>query len=124
MDVKILCAVGLGAAVLAGCAQKDEAVSYRRDVAPVLAARCASCHVPGQPGYESSGLDVRTYASLMKGTRFGAVVIPGDPLTSALVMLVEGRADPSIKMPHGQQPLTEQQIKAIHGWVQQGAQDN
>ena len=37
----------------------------------------------------------------MKGTRYGAVIKPGDSFASTLIMLVEGRADPSIKMPFG-----------------------
>ena len=60
----------------------------------------------------------------MKGTRFGPVVKPGDTLTSTLIMLVEGRADPSIKMPHGRQPLSKDEIGALRAWVEQGAKNN
>jgi hypothetical protein len=112
-------------AIAAGCARKPTEVSYQRDVAPILQKHCASCHVPGQPGYAASGFDLQGYDSLMKGTRYGPVVLPGDPLTSVLVMLIEGRADPSIKMPHGgANPLTEAEIKTIHEWVKQGARNN
>jgi uncharacterized membrane protein len=46
-------------------------------------------------------------------------------LTSVLVMLIEGRADPAIKMPHGgAAPLTDTEIKTIRAWVQQGAHNN
>lgn len=125
MNLVCLSAVAVSLAVAAGCAHKQEPVSYQKDVAPILAANCASCHVPGQPGYAASGFDLGGYDSLMKGTKFGAVVIPGDPLTSVLVMLIEGRADPSLKMPHGgAPPLTEQQIKTIRRWVKQGAKNN
>jgi hypothetical protein len=112
-------------AIATGCARKPAEVSYQRDVAPILQKHCASCHVPGQPGYAASGFDLHGYDSLMKGTRYGPVVLPGDPLTSVLVMLIEGRADPSIKMPHGgANPLTEAEIKTIHEWVKQGARNN
>jgi uncharacterized membrane protein len=61
----------------------------------------------------------------MKGTSFGPVVLPGDALASVLVMLIEGRADPSINMPHGgAKPLTQQQITTIRRWVEQGAKNN
>jgi hypothetical protein len=120
----ILAALSL--AVAPGCAHKhQQEVSYKTDVAPILAANCASCHVPGQPGFAASGLDLGSYDSLMKGTKFGPVVLPGDPLTSVLVMLIEGRADPSIKMPHGgAKPLTADEIKVIRRWVKQGAKNN
>jgi len=124
---RLLCLVlaSLSVAIAPGCARKQPEVSYKNNVAPILAANCASCHVPGQPGYIASGFDLGGYDSLMTGTRFGPVVIPGDPLTSALVMLIEGRADPSLKMPHGDaKPLTRDEIKTIRRWVKQGAKNN
>ena len=123
---KVVC-LAVAALVLAigpGCARKQE-VSYQKDVAPLLAKHCASCHMPGQAGYVVSGFELKDYQSLMKGTSFGPVVLPGDALTSVLVMLIEGRADPSIKMPHGGANLmTETEIKTIRDWVQQGAKNN
>lgn len=125
MTFVCLCSTALALASVAGCARKQEQVSYQKDVAPILQAKCAACHVPGQQGYVASGFDLSGYDSLMKGTKFGAVVIPGDPLTSVLVMLIEGRADPSLKMPHGgAQPLTKDEIKTIRRWVKQGAKNN
>ena len=107
-----------------GCARKQE-VSYQKDVAPLLAKHCASCHTPGQAGYVVSGFELKDYQSLMKGTSFGPVVLPGDALTSVLVMLIEGRADPSINMPHGgANPLAKDEIATIRLWVEQGAKNN
>jgi len=108
----------------AGCAGKQE-VSYQKDVAPLLAKHCAACHTPGQAGYVVSGFELKDYESLMKGTSFGPVVLPGDALTSVLVMLIEGRADPSINMPHGgANPMTKEEIATIRLWVEQGAKNN
>jgi hypothetical protein len=61
----------------------------------------------------------------MKGTKFGPVVKPGDSFTSALVMLVEGRADPSLRMPHdeGDKP-SEKEIELVKAWIDQGAPNN
>jgi hypothetical protein len=100
-------------------------VSFAGDVKPILDKRCGECHMPGQPGYEASGLGFATYDELMKGTRFGAVVIPGDSLGSNLVILVEGRADPSITMPHGDsEPLLQGEIQTLRLWIDQGAANN
>lgn len=105
--------------------QREPAVSYQKDVVPILDQHCKACHLPGQPGYVVSGFDVGTYESLMKGTKFGPVVLPGDPLTSVLVMLVEGRVDPSLKMPHGNATTpTAEQIQTLRLWVEQGAKNN
>jgi hypothetical protein len=119
-SVAALCAF-----VASGCGQRDSTVSFQQAVAPVLAKHCESCHLPGQAGYVVSGFDLTGYDSLMKGTQFGPVVLPGDPLTSVLVMLVEGRVDPSLRMPHGDgAPLSEAEILTIRRWVEQGALNN
>lgn len=115
-------AVGL---LAASACERTPTVSYQKDVVPILDQHCKSCHLPGQAGYVVSGFEVGSYESLMKGTQFGPVVLPGDPLTSVLVMLIEGRVDPSLKMPHGDATTpTQEQILTIRRWVEQGAKNN
>jgi len=61
----------------------------------------------------------------MEGTQFGPAVLQGDPLTSVLVMLIEGRVDPALKMPHGNATTpTKEEILTIRRWVEQGAKNN
>lgn len=113
------------ALLLAACQPQPKEISYAHDVAPILEKHCKSCHVPGQAGYVVSGFELQSYDTLMKGTQYGPVVLPGDPLTSVLVMLIEGRADPSLKMPHGEaEPLDPDDIATIRQWVEQGAKNN
>ncbi len=116
------CALALAVLLLTACAQRQ--VSFKADVQPILKKHCEECHREGGEGQQKSGLLLSSYESLMKGTRFGPVVKPGDNLTSVLVMLVEGRADPSIKMPHGRRPLSAEEIALVRGWVEQGARNN
>lgn len=104
------------------CAKKE--ISYAADVQPILKQYCLECHVPGGAGYEASAFDMSSYESLMKGGKFGPFVIPGDPMSSTLNMLVEGRADPSIRMPHGREQLTKREIEILRDWVQEGAKSN
>ena len=114
----------LVAAASSGARAAEEQVSYKLDVQPILQSRCTSCHQPGGEGYQVSGLDLTSYQGLMKGTKHGAIVVPGDPLTSNLMVLVEGRAHPKVRMPHGQRPLLKQQTEILRLWVKQGAKDN
>lgn len=127
MNARSLCCLAAAAVaflVLAGCGQAPD-VSYAKDVSPILDKHCKSCHVAGQAGYVVSGLELASYETLMKGTQYGPVVLPGDPLTSVLVMLIEGRADPSLRMPHGNaKPLDPADIATIRKWVEQGAKNN
>jgi len=108
---------------LLGCGEKP--VSYGAEVKPFTDKYCMRCHGEGGKGSETSGLRMDDYESLMKGTKHGPVVKAGDSFTSALVMLVEGRADPSLRMPHddGEAPSPEE-IEVVKVWIDQGAKNN
>ena len=100
-------------------------ISFKTDVRSILDDYCMGCHVPGGKGYEKSGLDLRTYQSLMKGTKFGPVITPGSSLTSTLNVLVSGHADPAISMPFGiKGGLPKEKVEILNKWVNQGAKDN
>lgn len=116
--------VGLAFAsfALPGCGER--AVSYSAQVEPIIEKRCMECHQPGGSGYEASGLDMTSHASLMRGTRYGSIIEPGEPMNSVLNQLVEGRAHPSITMPHGGNRLPESEIALLRTWVAQGAPSN
>lgn len=111
-----------GITLLAACGERT--VSFATDVQPIIARHCLECHADGKPGHEKSGLKLSSYDDLMRGTRFGPVVKPGDSLSSVLTMLVEGRADPSLTMPHGRAPLPQESIRLLKAWVEQGAKNN
>ena len=111
-------------AALAVTACAPSGLSYNKDVQPILSKNCSECHAPGQKGFEASGLDTTSYQALMKGGKFGKLVKPGDALSSALNMLVEGRAHSSIQMPHGRAKLPEKEIEILKVWVNEGAKNN
>jgi len=119
-----LAALGLFPLVMAACGG-DPQVSFSADVQPILAQNCLHCHQTGGLGEVASGLNMTSYDGLMKGTKNGPMVIAADVEGSNLLVLIEGRADPSISMPHGQQqPLSKQDIQTIRLWIQQGAKNN
>ncbi len=108
---------------LATVAQSE--ISYKNDVLPIIHDYCLSCHQPGGKGYEKSGLNMTSYESLMKGTKFGAVIKPGDSFTSILIQVIEGRVHASIKMPFGMDGgLAKDKIEILKKWVNQGAKNN
>ena len=119
----LVCAVL--ATFLAGCASQPQ-VSFQRDVYPILENNCLACHMPPQgKGYVKTRLNMQSYDTLMQGTLYGPVIVPGDSSHSVLNMLVEGRGDASMRMPHGRdEPLTPQEIEVLRLWVKQGAQNN
>ena len=102
----------------------EEIVSFKEDILPLLKWRCASCHETGGAGYEKSGLDLTSYAGLMKGTKFGPMVIPREPESSNLMLLLDWRAAPALRMPHGKKQLSSCDRSSIRSWIRQGAKDN
>jgi hypothetical protein len=116
---------GVFLALLAGCAAR-QTVSFHQDVYPILETNCLACHRPpdGQ-GFLKTRLGMESYQSLMRGTRYGPVIVPGDGGKSIFSMLVEGRADASLRMPHQRnKPLSAREIGILRLWVDQGARDN
>jgi mono/diheme cytochrome c family protein len=98
--------------------------SFAEDVMPIFRGRCISCHQPGGEGYAKSGLDLTTYAGVMKGTKYGPMVIPGDPQSSNLMWLLDWRGSPETRMPHGKKKLSTCDRDAIRAWIREGAKNN
>jgi Planctomycete cytochrome C len=123
-------ALGIGMVISVGmvnapsaCAAED-IVSFKDDILPLLKWRCASCHESGGAGHEKSGLDLTSYAGVMKGTKFGPMVVPRDPESSNLMLLLDWRASPALRMPHGKKQLSSCDRGSIRTWIRQGAKDN
>ena len=93
------------------------AVSYSREVAPIFALHCNSCHGDAET---AGGLEIRTYAGLMKS---GAIV-PGDPDGSQIVQFIEGKRGEEHRMPLGGVRLTAEQIARIRRWIAEGARED
>jgi hypothetical protein len=105
----------------AGCVTQPR-ISYQRDIVPIIENKCLACHVPpGGAGYRRVRLNMDSYRSIMEGSLYGPVIVPGDSKHSTLNMLVEGRIDTSIRAPH---PLTAEEIETFRLWVDQGAINN
>jgi len=110
--------------MMAGCA-REETISFSRDVRPILDQNCIACHQEGGEGMEASGFSMMSYDDLMRGTKFGPMVIAGDSAGSNMIVLMEGRADPSISMPHGaMKRVPKADIDTIRAWIDQGAKNN
>ena len=99
-------------------------VTYANDVEPIIQKHCAVCHVSGQQGARESGLVMDSYESLMKGTPFGQVINPGSAMSSSLYILISGKDRLTVTMPHGNMPLSDEEIETIRVWIENGAVEN
>ena len=128
MNKKALWSLGALLSTLAGHANlalaAQAVLSFQEDVFPILKGRCIECHQPGGQGYEKSGLDLTTYEGVMKGTKYGSIIEPGNPDMSNLMLLLDWKASPEINMPHGRKQLSICDRDAIREWIRQGAKNN
>jgi hypothetical protein len=94
--------------------EKSTALGWK-DVQPIFAARCG-CHV----ARVTAGVSLATYKSTMAGSRGGAIVIAGDPVSSILLQVIRGDRPP--KMPP-QGNLTPDQMETLTKWIKDGAKE-
>lgn len=109
---------GGGAAVASDKSGEGGAVNFARDIAPILAAKCVTCH---QPGKAKGGYELHTYAAFMTpGRSKEPPVVSGRPEKSPLIQLLLAK-DPDDRMPQDDDPLPPPQIALLRKWIQQGA---
>lgn len=111
----------------------SQPVSFNKDIKPILVASCLECHDGSGEGSSTSGFSVKTYDSMMKGTKYGPVIVPGSSVSSTLYRMVAHKVDEKIQMPphhdealaEGREDaLTEREIEYIGKWIDQGAKNN
>lgn len=94
----------------------NELVDYQRQIHPIIAAKCLSCHSQER---RSGGLSLTTWQEALDGGRSGATIKPGSSASSLLVRRITGESEP--RMPIGGAPLTATEIATIRMWIDQGA---
>src|SRR5436309_3382756 len=97
-------------------AQTPPRVGYSRQVHPILAARCLTCHSEEK---RSGGLALASIDSVLQGGRSGAAIKPGNAEQSLLMRRITGQVQP--QMPFGKTPLTPTEIATIRAWIMEGA---
>jgi len=81
----------------------------------IIQSKCMSCHSGASAPH---GIDVSSYDKIMNNAVFPPLVIPGNPESSSLYT-----AAASGRMPKGAAPLQEMELKALYGWIKNGAKE-
>ncbi|MCH8979171.1 MAG: PSD1 domain-containing protein [Armatimonadetes bacterium] len=115
--VLAVCGAPWAAATVGGSSVQERSVSFSREIAPILRANCLSCHGGGT---EFGGLDLGSEGSVRRGGVSGGLIVPGDAASSLLVRRLRG-LDGLPQMPFGFKPLSEEQIRLIERWIDEGA---
>ena len=94
-------------------AAQEGPADYARDIAPVLAKRCTSCHGAGQ---QMAGLRLDDIGAAVSS----GVILPGKAAASKLVERVSSTKK-GFAMPPTGEPLSHSEIALLRRWIDDGA---
>jgi uncharacterized membrane protein len=99
----------------------DKALTYAKDVKPIVQDKCVGCHKGAKA---KGGLDMTSFESIGKGAKKTKKVLePGKPEKSQfyLVLTVEGK--PHMPPKSAKARPTEEEIATIKKWIEGGAKE-
>jgi len=106
----------------AGCstpgATSNSGDAYSSSIQPIFDAKCASCH--GGASTEA-GLDLTSWAGLVKGSEFGEAVIAFDADNSVLVEMSAKLQPAAHPASQPASALSEAELATIRTWIDSGA---
>ncbi len=114
--------VGLTGLALAGTSRGSDGVDYNRDVRPILADHCFTCHGLDESS-RKAGLRLDLKAEAMKPLKSGVTaIVPGSLDDSELIERIFADEPDRVMPPtkHGK-PLSTSQKETLRRWISQGA---
>jgi hypothetical protein len=99
-------------------------VTYAADIKPIFDGSCVKCHSGDKP---KARLHMDTLDGVLKGSKEGKILNPGDSAGSFIVKAVAHAVPdqdswmPPLKNKAGIKPLTPDEIGLIRAWIDQGA---
>jgi hypothetical protein len=93
--------------------KRASALTFEKDIRPILKANCFDCHGEGET---RGDLDLRLKRLMVAGGKSGPAIVPGKPSRSHLVELIRRG-----EMPKREKKLTAQEITTIERWIDAGA---
>src|SRR5262245_45143481 len=104
-------------------AGRKESVSFAKEVADILAARCVGCH---SAALAENKLNLEEVAGMLKGGKRGPAVVPGKAEESLLFKMAAHRVEPVMppKDKKDAKPLTPEELGLIKLWIDAGAKDD
>lgn len=99
-----------------------EEVDFRRQVQPILAGKCFTCHGPDEAAREA-GLRLDRFEDAVEDRGGYQAITPGDHANSEVWQRVASQ-DEDLRMPPlgPHEPLTPEQVDVIARWIDQGAE--
>lgn len=96
-------------------------VSFTADLLPVFNLKCSSgqCH---NSSYMAGGYSMETWSNVVQS----GIVNPFSPTTSRLIWRIDPQYGYDLMPPVGEpiRPMTEDQVRGVYTWIEEGAKNN
>ena len=96
------------------CAEPPD---FSKHIAPLFTKYCTGCHNDTD---REGKLSLESYPSLLKGGQKGAVINPANGDLSRMILVLTGKAKPSMP-PEGEEVPKAEEIALIKAWIDAGA---
>lgn len=94
-------------------------LDYAKQIAPLFRKYCVGCHNT-EDAFTSADLVLESFPKLMKGSENGAVIVPGQPDKSKLILVLEKKTKPFMP-PKDKKGPTDEEIALLKSWIKAGA---
>ena len=102
---------------------KGRVVSFKNDVFPLVKKNCLPCHSEEQ--MNPSELYMDSYDGIMTGGKHGKPIVAGKVKESLMIQKLGELPPFGDRMPlKAKQPLSDEEIKILIDWINQGAKKN
>ncbi len=98
----------------------DKPITFEDNVAAVFKKSCATCHGDGK---QEAGLNLSTYAGVMKGSGGGEIVVAGRASASRLIEVLRSTEEGERMPPDGDR-LPAEVVATIQKWIETGLREN
>ncbi|MCR9199999.1 MAG: hypothetical protein NXI04_15295 [Planctomycetaceae bacterium] len=112
---RLLFTVILGVIACPAASADDAPVTYSTHIRKIFRDNCANCHNTSRA---RAGLDLSSYAGVIKGSTSGEVVTHGDATDSFLYLTITHAEEPA--MPPGKPQMKEKYLNQVRVWIETG----
>ena len=120
----LLCLVGCSSGVKPPSAAPLEATqdathptAFNTQVKPILSRNCYSCHATFN---QRGGLRLDSPSAVLRGGKDGAILVPGHPEQSRIILAIRHEGNPEGYMPP-RKKLSDEDIAKMTEWIRSGA---
>lgn len=111
--------------------KSSETVSFKKNIFPIIEKQCLPCHA--EENFNPSELSLDSYELMKQGGKHGDLFVPSKSKESLIVKKLSTEPPFGDRMPLNTKKkisegkakwLTEEEIKTIARWIDQGAKNN